>query len=230
MKKLNVFVDESGHFDLYNKKSPYYLFSLVFHEENKSIEEDIKYLDYRLSQMGYEGHGVHSGEILRNEKGYVLVPPKDRKALFLRLFNFTRKVPIEFQSFDFEKKRFRGEDGEARMQAAMARSLSRFLRDNQMYFNFFDVVTVFYDNGQYQITNLLNTVFSIEVDNVKFKKVKPWDYRLFQVADMVCTIELLRLKRNAKTKSRTIENFFKPGTLKRTYIDGLEEKRFRPKE
>ena len=42
MKELSIFVDESVDFGDYNSKyAPQYIFSMVFHEQGKSIEEDI---------------------------------------------------------------------------------------------------------------------------------------------------------------------------------------------
>ncbi|MBE5763941.1 MAG: DUF3800 domain-containing protein [Clostridiales bacterium] len=35
MKELSIFVDESGDFDIESKHSPYYIFSLVFHDQSK---------------------------------------------------------------------------------------------------------------------------------------------------------------------------------------------------
>lgn len=37
MKELSIFVDESGHFDMTSKTSPYYLVSFVFHDQSLDI-------------------------------------------------------------------------------------------------------------------------------------------------------------------------------------------------
>lgn len=41
MKKLSIFVDESGDFSAYSKHSTFYLFSLVLHEQNNSINDEV---------------------------------------------------------------------------------------------------------------------------------------------------------------------------------------------
>ncbi len=41
---------------------------------------------------------------------------------------------------------------------------------------------------------ILTSVFSILFNNVEFRKVQPSDYKLFQVADLICTWELLAMK------------------------------------
>lgn len=51
MKTLSVFVDESGDFGAYQPHSPYYIFTLVFHDQGNSIEHPIDLLekDYLIS-------------------------------------------------------------------------------------------------------------------------------------------------------------------------------------
>lgn len=63
-------------------------------------------------------------------------------------------------------------------------------------------------------------------NEVEFRKAEPQKYRLLQVADFVCSMELLKLKRKEKRLSRSEENFFyKPQELKKTFLKSLEEKR-----
>ena len=67
--------------------------------------------------------------------------------------------------------------------------------DNSTYFNSFDKIIIYYDNGQNLITKTINASFAISGLNYEFKKeVQPGSYRLFQVADLICTLELLRIK------------------------------------
>ena len=70
MIELSCFVDESGDFGKYEKHSPYYLLTLVFHEQNKSIDlKDFKILDKNLQKyFPEEGNTkVHAGPIIRRE-------------------------------------------------------------------------------------------------------------------------------------------------------------------
>ena len=41
MKELSIFIDESGDFGEYDFHSPYYIISLVFHDQANSIENDL---------------------------------------------------------------------------------------------------------------------------------------------------------------------------------------------
>ena len=45
MREISVFVDESGDFGEYEKHSPYYIVTMVFHDQSKDIRQDIIKLD-----------------------------------------------------------------------------------------------------------------------------------------------------------------------------------------
>lgn len=113
------------------------------------------------------------------------------------------------------------------MEAAgkLAKQLSRFLQNNLSLFTSYDIVKIYYDNGQIELNKILSSVFNIFLDNVEFRKVIPSDYRLFQIADLVCTLQLLELKCNNHTLSNSEKRFFENDrTLKKNYLKPLKEK------
>ena len=64
----------------------------------------------------------------------------------------------------------------------------------------FDKVKIYYDNGQVEITKIIISVFTTLLNNVELKKAYQKDYRLSQVADLVCSAKLTELKMSAKNK------------------------------
>lgn len=48
MKELSIFVDESGDFGDYEKHAPYYIVTLVLHDQDKDISNELKKLDEAL--------------------------------------------------------------------------------------------------------------------------------------------------------------------------------------
>jgi hypothetical protein len=91
--------------------------------------------------------------------------------------------------------------------------------------NSFDVVKIYYDNGQVEVTRILSSVFNALLENVEFKKVIPADYRLFQVADLICTLKLTELKANRHLLSKSEIYFFEnERTLKKNYLKSLGKK------
>ena len=49
VKELSIFVDESGDFGKFNEKSPYYIVSFVFHEQQNSIKDQVLQLDHSIA-------------------------------------------------------------------------------------------------------------------------------------------------------------------------------------
>lgn len=71
----------------------------------------------------------------------------------------------------------------------------------------------------------MNAVFSLQFSNIEFRKAEPQKYRLLQAADFICSIELLKIKREEKRLSRSEKKFFyKPQELKKTFIKSIENK------
>ena len=68
MKELSIFVDESGDFGEYAKHSPYYIVSMVFHEQDKDINKQIEHLENRLSNLEYNIHAIHTEPLIRGEE------------------------------------------------------------------------------------------------------------------------------------------------------------------
>lgn len=63
------------------------------------------------------------------------------------------------------------------MTQKLSKSLLSILRDKAEFWNGFDRIIVYYDNGQIELTKVLTGVFSTLSAFVEFRKVKPEDYR-----------------------------------------------------
>ena len=86
---------------------------------------------------------------------------------------------------------------------------------------------VYYYNDQTELNRILASVFSTILFDVESKKVIPANYRLFQVADMCCTFELLREKVALNAVSPAEIQFF--GTIRdlnKNYIRPISKLRF----
>jgi hypothetical protein len=106
--------------------------------------------------------------------------------------------------------------------------MSQFIRNNLEYFLSCDAVKIYYDNGQIEVSRILASVFSALIPNSQFRKVLPKDYKLFQVADLICSMELIRLKMENHQYSHSEELFFgKQYELKRNYLRIIQKKEWR---
>ena len=86
-KILSVFIDESGDFGPYEAHAPYYLVSMILHNQSTDVSENIKLFDSHLLNLGYQNHAIHKGPLIRRESVYSNDLVEDRKRLFNALFN-----------------------------------------------------------------------------------------------------------------------------------------------
>lgn len=156
--------------------------------------------------MGYtEKQAIHTAPLIRHEIPYENFQPNERRAIFSKLYYFALNCDITYKTFIFKKSEY---DNIFRLEARMARELSQFIRDNQEFFNGFDSVILYYDNGQHELNKILNMVLATELSAYDIRKVLPNEYRLFQVADLICTLELLELKIQSGVMTRSEELLF----------------------
>ena len=106
MRELSVFVDESGDFGDYAKHSPYYVVTMVFHDQTIDISKQIDILNENLLNMGYDNVAVHTEPLIRREEIYKNVEPNERRALFSKLYYFVLHTDIAYKSFVYEKIHF----------------------------------------------------------------------------------------------------------------------------
>ena len=222
MKELSIFVDESGDFGEYSVFSPYYIISMVIHDQSIDLTDSLTFLEKDLSSLGFPSHCLHAGPIIRREEEYQYFDLKMRQRLLKKLMGFIRKADIHYKAVYIEKKHI-----EDSVEAAgkLSKKLAGFIREHYDFFLSFDRVKIYYDNGQIELTRILSSVFNSLLDNVQFRKVIPSEYRLFQVADLICTLTLADLKVKNHNLSRSELNFFQDErTLKKNYLKPLSEK------
>jgi len=225
MKELSIFVDESGDFGRYTKYAPYYIITMVFHDQARDISEDIGKLDKALINLNYtNGQAVHTAPLIRREYPYQVYSPNERRAIFAKLFYFTLNCDIRYKTFVFKKNEY---EDIFKLEARMARDISSFIRNNLEYFQQFGKIILYYDNGQHELNRILNTVLATELSDYDVRKVMPSDYRLFQVADLICTLELLEHKiQNQELSNSELLIFHSKRDLKKDFLKGIHKKEF----
>ena len=96
------------------------------------------------------------------------------------------------------------------------------------FFQSSDVVKVYYDNGQDIVKQALDRSVGKVLSKgvVRRRKTSMTDYRLEQVADYLCTIELALAKYEAKENGETYNKFFGGvGSFKRNWLKQARSKR-----
>ncbi len=104
MKELSIFVDESGDFGGYEKHSPYYIITMVLHDQSHDITYAIRRLNSALADLGYpQVNAIHTEPLIRREPPYQNYTPNERRAIFAKLFYFTMNCNIQYKSFVYKK-------------------------------------------------------------------------------------------------------------------------------
>ena len=204
-KILSCFVDETGDFGEYDSRCPFYMVSVVLHEQSESIEKQLNGMEQYLTDFGYPHHALHAGPLLRRESDYAEMEMEDRKKMFNLLFNFARKVPIKYFCAKVRKSECSDADD---LDARLTKAIKSEVLKNEEYWNSFDKIIIYYDNGQKALKRVLNITFNSLFSDVEVRKVQPSDYRLFQVADLFCTLELVHAKIESGLFSKTEDEFF----------------------
>jgi len=223
MKTLSIFIDESGDVGPYDHRSPFYLVSMVFHNQACDISPNIQCLQTAIQLAGYPDCIVHAGPLIRREKEFAALTMLERKRIFNCLYNFTRTTDITYHTIAVEKKQLQHEFD---LRMRLIKGFSAFMREHQSLLLDYDRVIVYYDNGQSELNSVLVSVFGTWLNNVEFRRVVPADYKLFQAADMLCTLELLALKAENKTLSKSELAFFSSARdFYKGYLNTIRKKR-----
>lgn len=114
---------------------------------------------------------------------------------------------------------------------ALLRELSIFIDESG------DRIVIYYNNGQKEITTLANSVFNAYLANIEVRRVIPSDYRLFQAADLCCTMALMEQKMmdsriglsSSERRFFSTEKHSAERVLKRYFIRTLDKKKLRPR-
>ena len=222
MKELSIFIDESGDFGEITERPSYYLVTLIFHNQKDDISNNIKKLEESISMAGFDLEYIHTGPIIRREEVFYNFTIDERRKLLYKMLNFLNGLPIVYETIVVNRKEAADKIS---LSGKLAKKISEIFRQHEDYFSF-DKVIVYYDNGQIELSSILNAVFSVHFSNVEFRTAEPQKYRLLQIADFICSVELLKIKMSEKRLSKSEEKFFyRPQELKKTFIKSVEKKR-----
>lgn len=222
MKEFSIFTDESGDFGEYEQHSPYYIITMVFHDQQEDIRPAISKLNQELSYLNLDNLCIHTGPIIRKEEIYLNMSVDERRRIFNKMVAFIRQINIRYKCFYIEKRHI---SDVVEAAGKLSRQISQFIRNHYEEFLSFDNVKIYYDNGQVEVSKILSSVFNALLPNPIFRKVMPSEYKLFQATDLLCTLELVKLKLENNMFSRTEKIFFgNIRNLKKNYLKPLDKK------
>lgn len=205
-KVLSIFIDESGDFGDYDYKSPFYVLTLVLHDQSLKFDDLLYKLNAQFNRLGYKTQNIHVGPIIRKEEIFLNEEIDIRRKLISEMMYFVERIPISLMTFVFDKKQWNRE----KLIKRMYKEIELFIMNNYYYFSQYDKIIIYYDNGQNEISRIIRETFvRIFHFNCYIKKVIPKDYILFQMADLVCSLELVCLKIKRKSMSNSEKSIFR---------------------
>ena len=170
-KILSCFIDEAGDFGNYEPHSPYYIVSVIAHNQSDSIQSEIDGLEHCLNTLGFPHHAIHTAPLIRREGDY------------------------QYLNSDI-------------LEAKITKEIKTQLERCMNYWHSFDKIIIYYDNGQNPLKRILNILFNTMFANVEVRKISPVDYKLFQVGDLICTLEHIKVKIDIGQFSNSKTEFF----------------------
>ena len=217
-REPGIFVDESGSDGLSDR---HYLLTVVMHDQSEGIVDSIESYEGALRAKGLPDIPFHASPLMNSKDMYSGLDPGTRKALLGSSRVFFRHTSVRHHTFAYATKQFASLE---RFAGTMRRDLVNFLFDNLAELQGYDAVKVYYDNGQRSIAESLHLAieYALSRDTVVYRSAQPCEYRLSQVADYICTMELTAIKFAEHATAATDEKFFgkwsdfKKGILKET--------------
>lgn len=200
-------MDESGKFQYPDVRSRFYIVGMVMHDQSFDASGLISKLDDDWRRMGLSDFCFHAGPLIRKEKGYQYMPREQRTAIFSRMMLFARQMMFSYHCLLVDKKFVTSVD---QIVDRLRRQLSEFLDSDAFAAHCFEVVKVYYDCGQTPVTRLLHDTFAARLgERVVFaESVRPENYTLFQLADLICSIKLMECKLTSGDSLSPGENRF----------------------
>jgi len=222
LKRLNIFVDETGEFGFGKGASELYGVSFTFHEHDDDIMPELTKLNERLERIGYTNM-IHMADLIMRREDYKNFDIAKRKSIFNAIYNFSRKIPVKYQTIIIDKKYT---DSARVLRQQLSSEINKMIKDHENYFEKFDQIVIYYDNGQETLGTILDSIF-LRFDGFEHRiEFDHKEKRLFQVSDMLTYIDKYDYKYKHKMEFTRGEKYFFTTADIRKILKELSKKRF----
>ena len=222
MKRLNIFIDETGEFGFGKGASELYGVSFTFHEHCDDIMPEHMKLNERLKRIGYTNM-IHMADLIMKREDYKNFDIDKRKSIFNAIYNFSRKIPVKYQTIIIDKKYT---DSSRVLRQQLSSEINKMIKEHETYFEKFDQIVMYYDNGQETLGTILDSIF-LRFDGFEHRiEFDHKEKRLFQVSDMLTYIDKYDYKYKHKMEFTRGEKYFFTTADIRKILKELSKKRF----
>ena len=222
LKRLNIFLDETGEFGFGKGASKLYGVSFTFHEHTDDIMKELNTLNERLNRIGYTKM-IHMADLIMHRGDYKNFNIETRKSIFNSIYQFSRKISVKYHTIIIDKS---FTDNSRILKQQLAFEINKMIKENEAYFKKFDKIIMYYDNGQEILGTILDSIF-LQFEGVEHRvDFDHKEKRLFQVSDMLTFIDKYDYKyKNKMTLSPSEKYFFSNEDIRRI-LKELNKKRF----
>ena len=161
-------------------------------------------------------------DLIMHRGDYTNFNIKVRKSIFNSIYNFTWKIPIKYQTIIVDKKYI---DNCSILRKKLLLQINDMIRKIDNYLKKFDVIVMYYDNGQEILGKILDQIFS-KYNGFEHREL--FDHkekRLFQVSDMLTFIDKYNYKYKNKMKFTKGEKYFFTDEEIRLILRNIDKKR-----
>lgn len=221
MKELSVFVDESG---TQEGKAVFYVVTYVLHDQADDITGAIATYERSLAERGLPNIPFHATPLLRAHDAYAHLDMATRKRCFSAFNVLVQRLPIRYRSFVYRSSEYETPE---RLQSLIKRDLAALIVDSLEFFQAYDHVKLYYDEGQPAVSNALQAAFDYVLSKQAFinRESTYRAFRLAQVADYLCAIELTAAKFEHHCETATDVKFFgSVGMFKKNWLKQARRK------
>ena len=204
IKRLNIFIDESGDFGFTKGSSELYGVSFTIHESNNFITNDLLYLNERLKKAKFDKM-IHMADLIAKRGDYANFNLQQRKDIFWSIFYFSKRVKVKIYTIIVDK---RFKNNKIQLNRELATEFNNFFNDISDYINEFDKVVVYYDNGQEALGAIIDTLLINKTNVERRIEFDHKEKRLFQVSDMLTFVDKIVYRHNNNMELTKAEKYF----------------------
>ena len=226
-KTISIFVDESGNFGDLSDPARYCIIAFVIHDALSDISRFGEDLDRAYSDLGLDPSTFlfHTAPLIRQEGVFSAMNRRMRGRILERMLTFVRRVDFRYRCFCLDTKFANSADQIfERLKVEIGNFLTAYFPDQSGV----QGVSVYYDAGQKAVSRLLQEVFAevVSISVAFVEGVRQIDYKLFQVADLVCTTSLIeqRLTDGLPMTHSEMRFFGGPRDFKRNILKKIKAK------
>ena len=148
---------------------------------------------------------IHLAYLVAKRGDYSHFDLEKRKSIFGAIFYFSNRVKVKIKTIIIDKKYI---NKKMQLNIALAREIGKLITENKNYFNSFDKIVIYYDNGQETLATILDTLFATNPNVERRTEFDHAKKRLFQVSDMLTVIDKLDYKRKNNIAFTKAEKYF----------------------